>query len=156
MEQRGAVWGDLINGLRVLLLFHSLPNFSADQMFLNQFPIGLLSQAGYISRQNHLRNTRGAKENIIEPGKEAIQMKTLCRLDKMYMRTKLQGVYLLSLLAVGCWYWWTTLSPSTRQLCSLVQGQDQTGLCLWFSWIQLKFLHGHPRNDICTTGFSFG
>ena len=59
-------------------------------MFLNQFPIGLLSQAGYISLQNHLRNTRGAEENVLEPGEETIQMEILCALDKMYIGTNLQ------------------------------------------------------------------
>ena len=90
IEERGAVWGDLVNGLRFLPPFHTLPNFSADQMFLNQFPIGLLSQAGYISRQNHLRNKRGAEEDFMEPGEDTIQMEILCRLDKMYIGTKLQ------------------------------------------------------------------
>ena len=66
-------------------------------MFLNQFPIGLLPQAGYISLHIHLRNTIGAKDDVLEPGRETIQIEILCRLDEMYMRTKLQGVYLLFL-----------------------------------------------------------
>ena len=46
-------------------------------MFLNQFPIGLLSQAGYISRQNHLRNTSSAEEDVLEPRGETIQMEMI-------------------------------------------------------------------------------